>query len=53
MVHSPSLHLPFFPINSYWERHDLANAVARQRKNTNIWGAAMGPSRLFKRPKML
>ena len=40
-VHSPLLHLPFLQVNNFRERHDLADVVTRQQKNTNILGVAV------------
>ena len=35
-------------VNNFRERHDIANAITRQWKNTNIGGGAMASTRLFK-----
>lgn len=44
MVPRYPLHLPFFPVNTFWERNDLANTVARQPKKTNTMRAAVASS---------
>lgn len=49
-VHIPSLHPPSFLLNNLQKRYDLANAYARQLKDTNAGGVAMASSCLFKIP---